>query len=882
MAELKGALYGLYLSAFPITLDRIRARIGELAEGEEVSDPTATEMSVETIRSILSDPVVPADVRKVTAVAAALLHAHPVPEVVPVVRGHPEIERMRRLWETAAIHRPPGRVITEVGAGELEVHRALPAAGENPDALPHYIARPHDRELDDLVEAALGVPARSGIVVLVSDSSSGKTRALFEALHRPVPRTGRPGGISGRRDTERSLAKTGWRVWPPLTPQLPRRFLDELAQVEPGTVVWLNEAQRYLIEPDRDTAQAIAAGLRTLLTDPAQTPVLVLGTLWPSYLDQIMRRPAAGQADLFADARALLTGHTIRVPEAFTSQELDAARASEDPRLRNAAQAADIDTITLSTRSGAAGRQRVPVTQFLAGVPGLLDYYATASTTALAVLSAAMDARRLGHSEWLPLDLLHHAAPDYLDPYEQQRHLADQDWFTTALDELTAPRIAAARALHRPPVTPGQPIVDHVRLEDYLDQHGRRTRDDLCPPQGFWDAVHQHAATAEDHARLAKTAHVRHRLHIADMLWRRAADRDRTTALILAADARERAGDRAGAERHFRHAAAAGDAYALTRLARIREQAGDHAGAEVLLRRAVDAGHPPARVELAQMRVQAGDRAEAEQLLRAGADSGHYWAMSELGAMLIQAGDRAEAEQLLRTVADTGNGWAMMELADMCIQAGDRTEAERLLHRAADADHPMALPRLVEMRLEAGDRAGAEELLRQAADTGTPYALTHLARLRGQIGGRAEAEAVYLRAADSGDVHALVLLAGTREQTGDRAEAELLLRRAADAGHPGAPSLLAEMRVQAGDRAGAEELLLQAGDKGYYQALIQLAEMREQDGDRIAAMELLRRVADSGNAYGVIDFAERNSGHETWDRLVRFGLEPDGSVSAPW
>lgn len=44
-------------------------------------------------------------------------------------------------------------------------------------------------------------------------------------------------------------------------------------------MIWLNEAQFYLA-PDQ-LGQQVAAGLRTLLRDPARAPVLVLATLWP-------------------------------------------------------------------------------------------------------------------------------------------------------------------------------------------------------------------------------------------------------------------------------------------------------------------------------------------------------------------------------------------------------------------------------------------------------------------------------------------------------------------------------------------------------------------------------------------------------------------------
>src|SRR5262245_19818600 len=108
LAELKDELYGLYLSAGAPSTAQIHRRIHELAEGDEVSDPTATP-SLDTVHKVLSSPSFPANVRHVIAVTAALLFPSPVAGMVPVVRVNPRVEEIRRLWERAAVQVPPGR-----------------------------------------------------------------------------------------------------------------------------------------------------------------------------------------------------------------------------------------------------------------------------------------------------------------------------------------------------------------------------------------------------------------------------------------------------------------------------------------------------------------------------------------------------------------------------------------------------------------------------------------------------------------------------------------------------------------------------------------------------------------------------------------------------
>ncbi|GAA1286008.1 hypothetical protein [Saccharothrix xinjiangensis] len=400
---------------------------------------------------------------------------------------------------------PLGRPITEVSPSDLEVHHA---ATPGADALTGYVVRAHDHRLTDLVAAALGPASESGLAVLVSESTAGKTRALFEALRRRVHLD---------PDTVTSLLEAGWRVWPGIAPAPARRFLAELGSVGPKTVIWLDEAQRYLVDPDHEVASAIASALRERLADPGHAPVLVLGTLWPRYLNLIAGRPRPGRPDRFADARLLLAGRTWPVPGAFTGADLEAARRSRDVHVRRAVEFED-------AAAGGAGRAtRIELTQVIAGVPALVNLRNTASATERAVLRAAMDARRLGHGEWLPVELLHHAAPAYLTDAEQRRSLSRPDWFAEALDALTTELAGSARALERPPVFAGRPPPPAVRLHDHLDQFGRRTRAYVVPPQRFWDAVLDHAADPDDRYRLGVSAHRRHRSRIAHGLWRRAA-----------------------------------------------------------------------------------------------------------------------------------------------------------------------------------------------------------------------------------------------------------------------------------------------------------------------------------------------------------------------
>lgn len=147
----------------------------------------------------------------------------------------------------------PGRPIGQWDPHDLEVHPSGAAASASSvRALSGYVRRAHDQVLADAVGEAMDV--RSRMLVLVGSSSTGKTRACWEAVQ--------------------PLAAEGWLLWHPYDPTRAEAALADLERVAPHTVVWFNEAQHYLGDPQ--AGERIAAALHTLLTDPSRGPVLIL------------------------------------------------------------------------------------------------------------------------------------------------------------------------------------------------------------------------------------------------------------------------------------------------------------------------------------------------------------------------------------------------------------------------------------------------------------------------------------------------------------------------------------------------------------------------------------------------------------------------------
>lgn len=226
--ELRDAIYRLYLEADSPTLDDLAARI---AADETL--PGAPKRDV--IHRIISGREVPASGQDAVAVAVVLARNTGRDSAAVA-------EQVRRLWIAARMTRPAppptrlGRPVGECDPLVLEVHRAIEVTGADRHSLPPYVSRVHDVRLAEVVCTV--VAGASRLAVLVGGSSTGKTRACWEAVQALPER---------------------WRLWHPYDPSRPQAAADALAQVGPYTVVWLNEAQHYLL-PTCCLVKAVSGG----------------------------------------------------------------------------------------------------------------------------------------------------------------------------------------------------------------------------------------------------------------------------------------------------------------------------------------------------------------------------------------------------------------------------------------------------------------------------------------------------------------------------------------------------------------------------------------------------------------------------------------------
>ena len=728
-----------------------------------------------------------------------------------------------------AVAAPAGAVRAgEADPRQLGVHAAISVTGIPDEIPPEYVPRDVDAEEFGVRPRVVTAAQRGGFVLLVGGSSVGKTRCAVEAVTALLP---------------------DWWLVHPAGPA----EVAELAQApSPRTVVWLDEMQRYLGSEHGLTGAVVRALLH------APYPAVIIGTLWPDLYGAYTAPPVSGGADPYAREREVLDlAAVVRIDPAFTSAEQDRARAgaARDPRLTIALEAAGYG-----------------LTQTLAAAPQLVARWRDAQATspyAWAVLTAALDAARLGARGPLSSDMLRAAAPGYCTGEQQAE--APENWFEQALAYATRKLHGAVAALS-PAGAGTMGRIAGYSAADYLVQHASRERRYARVPASTWEAILSYIHDPADTTRLADSARSRLLYGYAIPLYRHAADAGNASAASRLARLLAERGDLD----ELRARADAGDWNSASRLARLLAAHGDLDE----LRARADVGDQYAARQLAELLAERGDLDEAAQILRVRAIGGN--AARLLARLLAEHGDLDE----LRARADVGDRYAARQLAELLAERGD---LDGLRARAETGDR-YAAERLAELLAERGDLDG----LRARADVGDRYAAELLAE-RGDLGGiRAQADAddenaarqlAYLLAergdpqgaqvlrahADAGDGNAARRLAQllaergdqdglrARAETGDRYAAERLvellaergdldgLRARADTGDGIAASRLAYLLAERGDLDGATQILAARAGVGHQAATLRLAELLAERGDRDGATQILHTQADAGD-----------------------------------
>ena len=329
---------------------------------------------------------------------------------------------------------PPAGVVRAGDADprRLGVHAAISVPGMSDEVLPEYVLRDADAARSGVRAKVAAAAERGGFVLLVGGSSSGKTRCAAEAVKELLP--------------------DWWLVHPAGPDQV-----VALAQASvPRMVVWLNELQNYL-DGEHGLTGAV---VRALLNPPY--PAVVIGTLWTDRYAAYAALPEPGGPDPRPREREVLhLADVVRIAPKFSEAEQARARAAAERDRR----------LAVALESAGYG-----LTQTLAAAPQLVARWEDAQTAdpyAWAVLTAALDAARLGARAPLPTGLLRAAAPGYCTSAQQAE--APANWFEQALAYATTKLHGAVAAL----APAGAGVMGQVAgytVADYLLQHASRDR----------------------------------------------------------------------------------------------------------------------------------------------------------------------------------------------------------------------------------------------------------------------------------------------------------------------------------------------------------------------------------------------------------------------
>ncbi|MFD9123060.1 alpha/beta fold hydrolase [Streptomyces bottropensis] len=405
----------------------------------------------------------------------------------------------------------------------LGVHRAAQSADPRGstavdperEELTPYLVREHDHQLREHLTTAVRA-GTSLFALLLGGSTTGKTRALYEAVLGLAP---------------------GHVLLHPADAEELQQLLDDGTIVQ-GTVLWLNETQRYLLGA---AGAAIAKRLARQLTE--SPGIVIVGAMWRTpYFKDLTAKSLSPDGGPIQDL--LHHRHTVRleVRDQLTPAESSALRTlaveHSDKRVIEALDAGKTDGRVIQHLSGGP---ELLAAYLQSGGPELVTAYRERSPLASvdhaqsiftpvehAIITAALDARRLGHHQPIPAALLADAADGYLSPGQR---LSEPDWAETALRDLThgyrrddredrtdVRRCLTALTTHSTQ-SGTQPSYEPA---DYLEQHTGVVRYDQLGPPSLWNALTVHTSEPADLERLAEAARKRGLLKTAVGLFRKA------------------------------------------------------------------------------------------------------------------------------------------------------------------------------------------------------------------------------------------------------------------------------------------------------------------------------------------------------------------------
>ncbi|MET9093355.1 SAV_2336 N-terminal domain-related protein [Streptomyces cyaneofuscatus] len=267
----------------------------------------------------------------------------------------------------------------------------------------------------------------------VQDCAAGTSRMV--SLVGPAGSGKSRSGMEAMRELP-----SDWWLWEPDGSAGLAAVLDGGTEIPPRTVIWLDPGERYLLDRSESLlGEHIAAGLRRRLREISSGPVLVLASLRPEDWSLLTAEPGPNRPHPYALARALCEEGLV----VFSPPTDDTAA---------------------------------------------FDHFRFGPPVARAFVTAALDARYLGHVPVMSAQLLADAAGGYLSDHSSRLTPAD-----------LSPADLAKMGLYRVPRVPGDSEDSalrstYYRLSPYMDRYAGDPFRGLAPPDTLWDALATHSS----------------------------------------------------------------------------------------------------------------------------------------------------------------------------------------------------------------------------------------------------------------------------------------------------------------------------------------------------------------------------------------------------
>jgi uncharacterized protein len=673
----------------------------------------------------------------------------------------------------------------------LGVH---PAVSEDGNRVPRYVERDTDENIEQSLEDG-------SFVLIVGDSTSGKSRSAYEVIRKRLP---------------------NYKILIPATSEDLLQSWTYLREVD-RCIIWLDDFEIFLGSEgfNIQMLDRIRSRNSVLLATIRAEEYSNLSPLSVSRLDNDQtRRRGVG--------RILEQATVIHLERRWSEDEVARARSSSDRRV-----------IEASAHAGVYG-----VAEYLAAGPQLYAEWLAAwapgaHPRGAALVSAAIDLRRAGFNIPVPAQVLNDLHTYYLE--SRGGDILRPEPLDAAFTWARTPLHATSSLLL--PVTEDKFFAFDYLVDTIQRQPGAKPIPDL-----IWNWLLDNVPNAEIW-QIGRAAEWVSRSDVATIAFERLArqgDGHGAFHVGLSYLNRKELDD---AIKWFKEAADAGDASAAYYLGKVLTWKEQYDDAEPPLRQAMQLGSASIKAlaagQLGTVEAHRGKWPEAEKLLKSAVTALEESEENELADEPFAI--PPEAEESIRQL-DIENKRLYESTLAHALHMNDKLDEAGIWYRKIAENGDIEAANNLGLILKQRGRKGeAYTWFSRAAAKGNLYGQVNLGRSLEERGELEKAKFWYRKAADTGDGDAAAALGRIYNRRGDRKNALLWLNRAEEAGSAFGTFLLGEILEKSKKLEKASELYEKAGNLGYSHALFHLGLIQQKESKTAEAEDSYRRAAEAGD-----------------------------------